>query len=446
MMKKRVTLLYAVLVVVAIQLVVLVLLFEDLGSPSLVTTSSDSLEAVETGEHAAPLDILPGKRAPRTILESEGKLRVGLDSTTHRQQHQFFASDVITTPTSKSAVTSVSRQGKPLSASSSAAVRARMLGRPTNRTKNFVLETAIVAKPIVSSVPLRGRDAVSEKPDYALQHHEAQHEKQREERLKPPSLLRDSLEDGRLVEIQEERMARDMLRRGQQRRAEMLEHEQEEREERKLKYQQKKRQDLLQSINAKQQQKDTAKSNKESSDSLASKRAQRQNLIKEYIEANNERARKLDRLWKERKDGVEIGGKTETSNLSNLSAPEEYFAEVCEKTLEPLVECLKTPLRNLTAFEASGSDIMFTMRTTLKYHEKRLPVLFDTWLSEIEPSSMFIVTDGEDEDLLWKTNTLSKFSDTEDIAGYIAGWLSGFTQVPRPIINQSVSAVIITGT
>ena len=39
---------------------------------------------------------------------------------------------------------------------------------------------------------------------------------------------------------------------------------------------------------------------------------------------------------------------------------------------------------------------MFTIRTTRTFHEKRLPVLFDTWLKRVNGSNFFMVTDGED--------------------------------------------------
>lgn len=69
------------------------------------------------------------------------------------------------------------------------------------------------------------------------------------------------------------------------------------------------------------------------------------------------------------------------------------------KATEPLVECLKRPPRNLTRFEKSGDDILFSLRTTVKFHKKRLPVLFKTWLSTVNLSNVFLVTDGKDENL-----------------------------------------------
>ena len=93
----------------------------------------------------------------------------------------------------------------------------------------------------------------------------------------------------------------------------------------------------------------------------------------------------------------------------SLAYPAVYFREVCNKTLEPLVECSnKTMPRKLSPFEESGGDIMFTMRTTVSYHETRLPVLLETWLGDMEPGNVFLVTDGGDEDLEWKLNDLGK--------------------------------------
>ena len=44
----------------------------------------------------------------------------------------------------------------------------------------------------------------------------------------------------------------------------------------------------------------------------------------------------------------------------------------------------------------TGNNIMFTIRTTRTFHEKRLPVIFDTWLKRVNGSNFFMVTDGED--------------------------------------------------
>ena len=67
--------------------------------------------------------------------------------------------------------------------------------------------------------------------------------------------------------------------------------------------------------------------------------------------------------------------------------------------LEPLdlVEADDTlTARPLTANEQAGNNILFTLRTTMKFHQQRLPVLFDTWLTTVNTSNVFLVTDGED--------------------------------------------------
>ena len=125
-----------------------------------------------------------------------------------------------------------------------------------------------------------------------------------------------------------------------------------------------------------------------------------------------ETIKELNRMWSEgrkvagKKD--QEGGGGEGGGEKNAISVEEYFKEVCNETTLPLVECLKSKPRQLSALEASGGDIMLTIRTTVKYHEARLSVLFDTWFGEVDPGNVFIVTDGEDEDLLWKTNSLGE--------------------------------------
>jgi len=47
---------------------------------------------------------------------------------------------------------------------------------------------------------------------------------------------------------------------------------------------------------------------------------------------------------------------------------------------EVIVENDTRPFRNLTPFEQEGGNLMFTLRTTLSYHQARLPLLFETWL------------------------------------------------------------------
>lgn len=134
-------------------------------------------------------------------------------------------------------------------------------------------------------------------------------------------------------------------------------------------------------------------------------------IQREKKEELNRRTRELDKKWKLRKSLLDKGDKVVTSDRSEPEPAgldvEEYFKEACEHPPGPLLECSKTPPpRNLSELEASGGDILLTIRTTGKYHDTRLPVLFDTWLGEVDPGNVFIVTDEDDEDLLWKADTL----------------------------------------
>ena len=65
---------------------------------------------------------------------------------------------------------------------------------------------------------------------------------------------------------------------------------------------------------------------------------------------------------------------------------------------EPLVEQDESLQghRELSDLERSGGNVMFTLRTMLRYHTSRVPVLMETWLTTLNRSKLFIVTDGED--------------------------------------------------
>ena len=86
-------------------------------------------------------------------------------------------------------------------------------------------------------------------------------------------------------------------------------------------------------------------------------------------------------------------------DLLKYSDKLNYFEEFCKEVAEPLVECGERKARKLTEAEKAGQNIMFTLRTTLDYHDQRLPVLFETWLSTVDPRTVFLVTDGEDTEL-----------------------------------------------
>ena len=93
-------------------------------------------------------------------------------------------------------------------------------------------------------------------------------------------------------------------------------------------------------------------------------------------------------------------------NLSLLFA--KYLAD---NDPGPLVETddTLTP-RPLTANEQAGNNILFTLRTTMKYHEQRLPVLFDTWLTTVNTSNVFLVTDGGDTKWKGRAGMDAKFN------------------------------------
>ena len=89
----------------------------------------------------------------------------------------------------------------------------------------------------------------------------------------------------------------------------------------------------------------------------------------------------------------------QVDDLFKYSDKLNYFEEFCKEVAEPLVECGERKARELTEMEKAGQNIMFTLRTTLDYHDQRLPVLFETWLSTVDPRTVFLVTDGEDAEL-----------------------------------------------
>ena len=110
------------------------------------------------------------------------------------------------------------------------------------------------------------------------------------------------------------------------------------------------------------------------------------------------------RLHAERNNDREVGMDENRSKkqpqviIQHKSKPRQNNHVKCKAT-EPLVECLKRPARNLSRAEESGDDILFSLRTTVNFHKKRLPVLFKTWLSTVNLSNVFLVTDGKDANL-----------------------------------------------
>ena len=107
------------------------------------------------------------------------------------------------------------------------------------------------------------------------------------------------------------------------------------------------------------------------------------------------------------------GDVNKTSSLldesNEIFEPNNEFFNGHPMNGEPLVEHDKSRrLRPLSEFEAAGNNIMFTLRTTKPFHDKRLPLLFETWMRKANHSNIFIVTDGEDKKWLKKTWDESK--------------------------------------
>ena len=77
---------------------------------------------------------------------------------------------------------------------------------------------------------------------------------------------------------------------------------------------------------------------------------------------------------------------------------------------EELIENSNLPVRTLSDTEKAGNNIMITIRTTKKFHQKRLPILYDTWLTVVNGSNVFLVTDGEDDEYREKNKKLGKYT------------------------------------
>ena len=76
---------------------------------------------------------------------------------------------------------------------------------------------------------------------------------------------------------------------------------------------------------------------------------------------------------------------------------------------EEIIENSNLPVRVLSNNEKAGNNIMITIRTTKKFHQKRLPILYDTWLTVVNGSNVFLVTDGEDDEYREKSKKLGKY-------------------------------------
>ena len=74
-----------------------------------------------------------------------------------------------------------------------------------------------------------------------------------------------------------------------------------------------------------------------------------------------------------------------------------------------IAECLDRT-RELTPFEQNGNNILFTLRTTASFHKTRLPVLFQTWLANVNRSNVIIVTDKHDTVLQYRAEEAGMYN------------------------------------
>lgn len=79
-----------------------------------------------------------------------------------------------------------------------------------------------------------------------------------------------------------------------------------------------------------------------------------------------------------------------------------------DNSVEHLIENIHRSVRPQTDSEAAGNNIMITIRTTRKFHQKRLPYMYDTWLTTVNGSNVFLVTDAEDEEYQEKSKQLGE--------------------------------------
>ncbi len=68
------------------------------------------------------------------------------------------------------------------------------------------------------------------------------------------------------------------------------------------------------------------------------------------------------------------------------------------------------PFRALSPSEQAGDNIVFTLRSTLKFHQKRLPLLMDTWMSKVNCSRIYLVTDGPDPKTEAQVKSIGEYS------------------------------------
>ena len=95
-------------------------------------------------------------------------------------------------------------------------------------------------------------------------------------------------------------------------------------------------------------------------------------------------------------------------NKIYLKSYKQYWRKRYKKGKEPSAENSGRTPRTLTPFEQAGNNIMITIKTTQSYHTKRVQVLLDTWISVVNASNVFLVTDGDDEEYETKARNIGK--------------------------------------
>ena len=55
---------------------------------------------------------------------------------------------------------------------------------------------------------------------------------------------------------------------------------------------------------------------------------------------------------------------------------------------------------------------MITIKTTAAYHRTRIQLLLDTWISAMNASNVFLVTDGDDTEYEAKARDIGKYFST----------------------------------
>ena len=114
-----------------------------------------------------------------------------------------------------------------------------------------------------------------------------------------------------------------------------------------------------------------------------------------------------------------VSTKTTSSSIGNGHLPKGImitsdgkvvttFYKQYWKGKEPLAEKSGRTTRTLTPFEQAGNNIMITIKTTQSYHRTRVQVLLDTWISAVNASNVFLVTDGNDEEYEGKAKNIGK--------------------------------------